>query len=156
MRLTSFTDYTLRVLIYLGAYRNEERLATIGAVAVAYDISENHLMKVVHHLAKQGHIETIRGNGGGMRLARLPEQINLGEVVREAEEDFAIVECLQHGNLKCRIMPVCALSPLLVNAAQAFIKVLDKHTLADILQPQAQIVKIFRDASAKRLPSAQK
>jgi Rrf2 family nitric oxide-sensitive transcriptional repressor len=156
MRLTSFTDYTLRVLIYLGAHLDDERRRTISDIASAYDISENHLMKVVHNLARRGYIETTRGNGGGMRLARAPGQINIGEVVRDIEEDFALVECLQKNNVQCRIMPICTLSTLLVDATDAFLNVLDSRTLADILQPQAEIVKIFRNAHPKRQSLAQR
>ena len=150
MRLTNFTDYTLRVLIYLGAHREEERLATIGDIASAYGISENHLMKVVHHLAKQGYIETVRGKGGGMRLARDPAGINVGAVIRDAEEDLALVECFQPGNHNCPISPVCTLRGVLADAMGAFFEVLDGQTLADLMQPRAKMVRIFRDAGRQQ------
>jgi Rrf2 family nitric oxide-sensitive transcriptional repressor len=149
MRLTIFTDYSLRVLIYLGARRDESRLATIGDIANAYGISDNHLMKVVHHLAKEGYIETTRGKGGGMRLAREPERINIGAVVRGTEEDFALVECFQEGNRNCPIIPACVLPPVLARALRAFFRELDAQTLADLLQPQAKLVNIFRDRPSR-------
>jgi len=145
MRLTTFTDYSLRVLIYLGAQRDAKRLATIGDIADAYGISGNHLMKVVHHLAKEGYIETTRGKGGGMRLARAPGKINIGTVVRGTEEDFALVECFQPDNRNCPIVPVCALAPVLESALQAFFRELDDQTLDDLLKPQARLVRIFRN-----------
>lgn len=147
MRLTIFTDYSLRVLIYLGSHREEPRLATIGDIATAYGISENHLMKVVHHLAKEGYIETTRGRGGGMRLARAPAEINIGALVRGTEEDFALVECFQPDNRNCPIVPVCALAPLLERALRAFFRELEGQTLADLLGPQARLVRIFREVS---------
>jgi len=150
MRLTIFTDYTLRVLIYLGARREEERLATIGDIANAYGISENHLMKVVNHLAKQGYIQTTRGKGGGMRLARAPEQINIGAVVRDAEEDLAVVECFEEGNLNCPIIPACILCRVLARAMSSFFEVLDDQTLGDLLKPEAKLVRIFGNASKPR------
>jgi Rrf2 family nitric oxide-sensitive transcriptional repressor len=151
MRLTIFTDYSLRVLIYLGTHRDEPRRATIGDIAAGYGISQNHLMKVVHHLAKEGYIETTRGKGGGMRLARAPELINIGTVVRGTEEDFSLVECFQDGNRNCPITPVCALAPVLDCALRAFFRELDGRSLADLLRPQAKLVRIFRDAGAPRL-----
>lgn len=150
MRLTIFTDYTLRVLIYLGAHLQENRLATIGDIAAAYGISENHLMKIVHHLAKQGYVETTRGKGGGMKLARAPERISIGDVVRGAEEDLAVVECFQRGNFECPIAPACALRSVLGRAMGAFFEVLDGQTLADLLQPRARLVRIFSGARKRR------
>lgn len=150
MRLTSFTDYTLRVLIYLGAHKDETRLATIGDIASAYGISENHLMKIVHHLAKQGYVETTRGKGGGMRLARPPEQINIGDVVRDAEDDLAIVECFQEGNRSCPIDAVCALRGVMARALDAFFDVLDHETLANLLQHPAKLIKLLGPAQSPR------
>ena len=148
MRLTSFTDYTLRVLIFLGLHREGGGLATIGDIAASYGVSENHLMKVVHHLAKEGYIETTRGKGGGMRLARAPEQINLGQVIRGAEEEVAIVECFQPGNARCAIIPACVLKGVLAEAVREFFKVLDQRTLKDLLQPAPKMIRLLQ---AKRL-----
>ncbi len=150
MRLTIFTDYTLRVLIYLGLQEDGERLSTISDIAAAYGISENHLMKIVHHLAKQGYVETRRGKGGGMRLARPPDQILIGDVVRSTEEDLAVVECFQSGKTRCPIDSVCQLQGVLVQALRAFFEVLDRHTLADLLQPKDKLIGIFRKASPPR------
>ena len=136
MRLTSFTDYTLRVLIYLSTHQTEGRLATIGDIATAYGISENHLMKVVHHMAREGYVETIRGKRGGIRLARAPELISIGEVVRGAEEDLALAECLQQGSHKCPISPTCNLRGILGRAMAAFFEVLDHQTLAELIEPR--------------------
>ena len=149
MRLTSFTDYALRVLIYLGAHRDEERLATIGDIAAAYRISENHLMKVVHHLAKEGYVETTRGKGGGIRLARAPEEINIGAVVRITEDDLALVECFEAGAPQCPLVPACTLKGMLAQALRAFLAVLDAQTLADLLRPRAELIKIFSATCAR-------
>ncbi|MDD5296378.1 MAG: Rrf2 family transcriptional regulator [Rhodocyclaceae bacterium] len=129
MRLSSFSDYSLRVLAYLGV--NADRLVTIAEVAQAYAISENHLMKVVHHLGRAGYLETVRGKGGGIRLAKAPEDIVIGEVVRQTESDLALVECF--GNECCRIASVCRLKSILQESLEAMFLVLDGYTLADVL-----------------------
>jgi Rrf2 family nitric oxide-sensitive transcriptional repressor len=150
MRLTIFTDYSLRVLIYLGVRRDEVRLATIGDIAGVYGISQNHLMKVVHHLATLGYVETTRGKGGGMRLAREPESINLGAVVRATEEDMALVECFQDDGGCCPVEADCSLRRVLGQALNAFLKELDGKTLADLIQPRARLARIFLDAGAPK------
>jgi len=132
MKLTTFSDYTLRVLMYLAL--NRERLATIPEIAAAYEISENHLMKVVHQLARSGVIESVRGKGGGIRLAREPEEIRLGQVVRVSEGSGPIVECLSGDAATCRIAPACRLAAVLVRAFDALYAALDDYTLADLVR----------------------
>ncbi|AWN37228.1 Rrf2 family transcriptional regulator [Methylobacterium radiodurans] len=129
MRLTRYTDYALRTLIYLGL--NEPRQSSIGEIARAYGISENHLTKVVHQLGRLGLVRTIRGRGGGLRLALDPAEIVVGAVVRQTEEDLALVECFAGG--ACAITPSCRLRRVLGEALAAFLAVLDRYTLADLL-----------------------
>ncbi|MCC7216999.1 MAG: Rrf2 family transcriptional regulator [Burkholderiales bacterium] len=131
MRLTVFSDYTLRVLMYLALDRS--RLATIPEIAAAYGISENHLMKVVHHLARAGVVESVRGKGGGIRLARAPEAIRLGAIVRASEGAAPIVQCLADDPGTCVIAGPCRLKGILVNAFDALYASLDRHTLADLV-----------------------
>ena len=131
MHLTVFSDYTLRVLMYLALDRT--RLATIPEIAAAYGISENHLMKVVHQLARTGIVESVRGKGGGIRLARAPEEIRLGEIVRASEGNAPIVECLSGDPQACRIMSSCLLKFILTDAFEALYDSLDEHTLADLV-----------------------
>jgi len=150
MRLNTFTDYTLRVLIYLGARAGEERLATIGEIAIAYRISEDHLRKVVHYLAKQGYVKTTRGKGGGLRLARAPHEINIGALVRSVEKNLPLVECFEPGNPRCPITAACALRGVLARAMRAFFEVLDQQTLADLVRTPAKLIKIWDDVSATR------
>ena len=132
MKLTTFSDYSLRVLMYLAL--NRERLATIPEIAAAYDISENHLMKVVHQLARSGVIESVRGKGGGVRLALAPEDIRLGGIVRASEGSAPIVECLSDEVSSCRIAPACRLTAVLSRAFDALYATLDEYTLADLVQ----------------------
>lgn len=140
MRLTTFTDYTLRVLIYLGL--QHEKLTTISDIAQAYDISENHLMKVVHGLAQRGDVETIRGKGGGMRLARKPEEINIGETIRATEGKGGLLACVESES-DCCIQQACALIGILKEAQMALYGVLDRYTLADLLQRDAPLTAIL-------------
>lgn len=141
MRLTTFSDYSLRVLIYLGS--TPDRLATIDQVAAAYGISANHLMKVVHHLAQRGYIETVRGKGGGMRLAHAPEAINVGAVIRATEDSLALVECFESGTTDCRIARACVLKQALAQALEAFLAVLDRYTLADLIAPARPLARML-------------
>ncbi|WP_342599293.1 Rrf2 family transcriptional regulator [Psychrobacillus sp. FSL H8-0483] len=142
MRLTMYTDFSLRVLIYLGAKEKKE-LSTIQAISDAYGISKNHLMKVTHELGKLGYIETIRGRGGGIRLAMEPEAINIGQVVRHTEDDFHLVECFDCKTNRCVITPVCGLKGALNRALIAYIKVLDEYTMADFLQQKHQLANLL-------------
>ncbi len=132
LRLTTYTDYSLRVLIYLAAKGNGQQ-STITEIAEAYDISRNHLVKVIHELGKIGVIITTRGRGGGIRLAFPPEEIKIGELVRLTEEDFNLVECFEKGADACVITPVCGLKHVLNRALSAYLEVLDQYTLADIV-----------------------
>ncbi|AWN45149.1 Rrf2 family transcriptional regulator [Methylobacterium terrae] len=134
MRLTRYTDYALRTLLYLGAQdigAHEPRQSSIGEIARAYGISENHLTKVVHQLGRLGLVRTIRGRGGGLRLALPPGEIVVGAVVRQMEEDLTLVECFGAG--ACAITPACRLRVALGEALAAFLTVLDRYTLADLL-----------------------
>ena len=141
MRLTTFSDYALRVLIYLGAH--DEEVATIGQIAEAYGISANHLMKVVHYLAQSGYIETTRGKGGGMRLGLAPEKINLGELVRGTEDNRKLVECFDRDRSDCRIEAACVLRGVLGKALDAFYSSLDAYTLADLIAPKPRLANML-------------
>ena len=132
MRLTAMTDYSLRLLMYVG--QHPQRLCTIAEIAQVYGVSEAHLMKITHQLGLAGFIETVRGRGGGMRLARPAKEINLGDVVRAIEPDFAIVECFATGNV-CSLTGSCRLTGVLHGSLMAFMAHLDGYTLADILEP---------------------
>ncbi|MBZ0067954.1 MAG: Rrf2 family transcriptional regulator [Thiobacillus sp.] len=133
MQLTRFTDYSLRVLIHLATYPDVQ--ATVAALADEHGISRHHLTRVVHQLGIKGYIETLRGKGGGVRLARRPDQIRIGDVVRDTETGFELAECFQPGEISCRLLPSCALKPVLAEAGRAFLTSLDRYTLADLLPP---------------------
>jgi Rrf2 family nitric oxide-sensitive transcriptional repressor len=153
MRLTVYTDYSLRVLMFLAL--KQDGLATIAEIAGAYRISKNHLMKIAHQLGLAGYVETVRGKGGGLRLARPPEAIVLGEVVRRTEPDMALVPCFESAAC-CRIAPSCELYDVLEEAKSAFLAVLDRHTLADLVRPRTRLQKLLflpPDARSRTAPS---
>ncbi|HEU0162079.1 MAG TPA: Rrf2 family transcriptional regulator [Rhizomicrobium sp.] len=130
MRLTFYSDYSLRLLMYAAVRHGE--LVTIQEVADAYGISKGHLMKVAFQLGRKGYLETVRGRGGGFRLSRSPDRIGLGEVVRMTEEDFTMVECFDPRSNTCAISGPCRLRGVLSKALQAYFAVLDEYTLADL------------------------
>ena len=139
MKFTYFTDYSLRTLIYLGVQQN--MLVTISEVAKSYGISQSHLTKVVHQLANRGYIQTTRGKGGGMRLARLPQLINIGDVVRDMEDNVDLVECFNAKNQSCPLLPACILKSVLAEARKNFFDTLGRYTLADLLTNQSSLRK---------------
>ena len=140
MRLTNYTDYTLRTLIYLALA--PDRLVTIAEVSEHYGISEAHLNKVVHRLGLSGDIETVRGKGGGLRLARPPEVIHVGEVVRRCEPDMMLVPCFgEQGD--CTIKPDCVLQEAVYAALVVFLKELIRYTLADLVAPRRKLAALL-------------
>jgi len=140
MRLTTYTDYTLRVLIRLAVRPRD--LTTIAEIADSYGISENHLTKVVHKLGVAGYIETVRGRNGGIRLLKRPGDINIGEVVRRAEPDFDLVPCFAESSA-CSIEPACVLKDALADARDAFIAALERYTLADLVTPRRKLTALL-------------
>lgn len=143
MKLTLFADYSMRVLLYLGA--RPDRLCSIGEVAQAYGISQNHLMKVVNQLARSGDVESVRGRSGGIRLGRPPEEINIGALIRQTEDGFDLVDC---GG--CVVAPACGLTGVLKEALGAFLAVLDRYTLADLLTKRRDLASLFERNAADR------
>lgn len=134
MRLTQWTDYTLRVLMYCAASDGRDHPVTITEVAESYNISRSHLTKIVQQLSSSSLLETTRGRGGGIRLMRPASEINVGAVVRATETDFNLVECFDPESNQCRLSSHCRLQNVLADAMQAFFVVLDRYTLADLLQ----------------------
>jgi Rrf2 family transcriptional regulator, nitric oxide-sensitive transcriptional repressor len=155
MKLTAFTDYSLRVLIYLAT--QPERRATIGAIAAAFDISEHHLTKVVHFLGKKGWLANVRGKGGGLELAALPELIGVGDVVRHTEGHPVPAECFEADGGHCSIADICELRGVLGRAVKAFYAVLDQYTLADLVHNRKELAAILfveRPVRASRRPAS--
>lgn len=144
MHITRYTDYSLRVLMYTALKGDEQ--CTIQEIAEHYDISKNHLMKVVQELNNKGYLVALRGKNGGLRLTRDPESINVGRLIRDTEQNFSLVECFGDGNT-CVLTPACQLKRVLSEALEAFFAVLDQYTLADLLpegkaQEMVQLLRI--------------
>lgn len=137
MRLTRYTDYAMRVLLYLGARPDD--LCSIAEIARAYGISQNHLMKVVSDLVHEGYLVSVRGRAGGIRLAREASSINVGQLIRHTEDDFDLVGCAD-----CIIAPACGLTSVLDEALSAFLGVLDRYTLADVLARKGSFLQLLK------------
>lgn len=142
MRINQFTDYSLRVLLYLGLKGDR---ATVAEIADSFRISRNHLVKVVHHLSQAGYIHSYRGKAGGIQLKRDPSSIRIGDFVQESEP-LDLLECFNVKTNTCPIQGVCRLESVLKEGARAFVDQLNQHSLADFLQPGAA-----RDARMKKL-----
>lgn len=144
MRLTLHTDFALRVLIQVGL--NEGKLTTINDIAESFDISKQHLMKIVNDLGQKGYLDTVRGRNGGIRLKREPRDINIGQVVRDTEDKLDVIGCLERKGY-CRIERVCVLRGALRDATEAFLGVLDGYTLADLIRPHKALASLLFDIS---------
>ncbi len=132
MQLTLFSDYSLRVLLFLGMHT--DRLVTVAELSRAYNISQHHLVKVTGNLVRLGALEAIRGRSGGLRLAKEPSALSLGQIVRQTEPNFHTVECFDQEQNTCPITPVCQLKSVMYEATQQFLCVLDRYTLADVIE----------------------
>jgi Rrf2 family nitric oxide-sensitive transcriptional repressor len=146
MRLTLYTDYAMRVLLYLAA--RPDRLCSIAEIAQTYGISRNHLMKVVNDLAKAGYVTSLRGRSGGIRLGRAPDDINVGAVVRHTEDGFELADCGA-----CLIAPACGLSGALAEALGAFMAVLDGYALADLIARPGNLHMRLDELKPRPLPT---
>lgn len=148
MRLTAFTDYSLRVLLFLATA--PEGRATIAEIARAYGVSHHHLVKVAHLLGREGFLANTRGRSGGLRLARAPSVVNIGDVVRLTEGPSVLAECFDPEGGQCPIARCCSLIPMLTQADDAFYRVLDRHTLQDLVATPKRMAAILH-----RIPSFQ-
>lgn len=144
MRLTLYSDYSLRLLMYCA--QHPDRLVTIQEVAGCYRISRNHLMKVAYQLGCKGYLETVRGRGGGLKLARPADKVGLGAVLRDTEDDFALVDCFEGGTNLCPITPACRLKGALGKALKAWFAVLDEYTLADLAGKHPALTRMLAKA----------
>ena len=142
MRVTLYTDFALRTLIQVAL--NDGKLTTVNDVARSFGISRAHLRKVVNHLSQMGYLDAVRGRSGGIRLMREPRDINIGQVVRDTEDQLYVIGCLEHRGY-CPIERVCVLRSALRDATEAFLAVLDTYTLADLTKPQNVLSSLLFD-----------
>lgn len=140
MRITRFSDYSLRVLIYLGA---KDAKASIAEISVAFNISKNHLMKAVHNLVKLGYVGSIRGKAGGIFLSRTAKSIKLGDIIQQLEPDMDMAECFNKESGSCTISPVCRLKGIFWEATESFLKTLNQYTLADLIQNKKDLSRLI-------------
>ncbi|MEO6446143.1 MAG: Rrf2 family transcriptional regulator [Gemmatimonadaceae bacterium] len=140
MHLTRFTDYALRAMGYLAL--EPEKRSTVGTVAKRMGMSEDHLLKVVQRLSQAGLVKTIRGRKGGVRLARRPDEIFIGEVVRKTEDNLRIVPCFDDANKSCPITAACGISPMMEQALGAFLSTLDRYTIADMIVHREELLQL--------------
>ena len=142
MNLKKYTDYGLRVLIFTGLKREGE-LASIKEISSVFNISTNHLGKIVHELTKMGLIESVRGRNGGIRLAKPADDMNVGQIVRMLERDFVVLECFEKDTNHCVISPGCTLKHALNKALHAFFKVLDGYTIQDLIHNEHELRELM-------------
>ncbi|MDX1518996.1 MAG: Rrf2 family transcriptional regulator [Gammaproteobacteria bacterium] len=138
MHLTRHTDYSLRVLIYLAL--RPDKLSNVASIAGSFNVSRNHLVKVVHNLSRLGYIKSIRGHGGGIQLCADPDRVTVGEIVRQTEQSLEVINCQQP---ECPILPACKLKGALGQATNAFLDVLDDYTLADLVRQKNRLGKLI-------------
>jgi Rrf2 family transcriptional regulator, nitric oxide-sensitive transcriptional repressor len=156
MRLTDYTDYSLRVMLYLALRRDS--LATIQEISDAYGVSKNHLMKVVQRLGELGWVDTVRGRNGGLRIEPASFDLTVGDVVRQTESDFALVGCFPDENgdrRNCVIEPQCRLKHALAAARDAFLAELDRHTIGELAQPASELTSLLGLAPIQFVPRVQ-
>lgn len=139
MKLTTYTDFGLRAMMYLATLPKGE-LTSVAHVSNLYDVSRNHMVKVVNQLAREGYIHAVRGKNGGIRLARPPEEINVGQVIRALEHNLRGIDC---GSPACHLVPVCRLRDALGLAMEAFLRVMESYTLADLVGNRDELMVIF-------------
>ena len=140
MQLTRYTDFGVRTLMYLAMQPNRESLFRIAEITDVFDLSSNHVSKIVHHLGKLGYLQTVRGKCGGFRLGMAPEAINIGQLVRSLEHSLAPIDC---GKPYCRFAPSCKLQGILGRAVKAYLAVLDQYTLADIVTNRDELAALL-------------
>ncbi|MCT7654964.1 Rrf2 family transcriptional regulator [Oceanimonas sp. NS1] len=148
MKLTTYTDFGLRALMYLATLPRGE-LTSVARVSALYDVSRNHMVKVINQLAREGYVEALRGKNGGIRLARAPRDINAGKVIRLLEHNLRGIDC---GSPACPLVPACRLRDALAEAMEAFLQVMEGYTLADLVDNRKELMVIFSTLEADRRP----